>query len=121
MSALSESPNTTLVYEVNLTIEKKIFHEHKDWLIQHFHEMVIENQFTKLNLFYVRNMDPTNDEHMRYQKIVAQYFISHPEILARYFEKQAKSMRNQVIEKLGSHYTVTRRVFEWVECFEGES
>ena len=108
------------VYEVNLTIEKKLFDKNKDWLIDHFHQMVISNNFIKLDLFYQKNVDPINDEHMRYQRIVAQYLVDDYDVLHNYFDKQAKVMRSQVVEKLGYGYSVNRRVFEKIETFENE-
>lgn len=112
--------NYPCVYEVNLTIELDLYEANKSWLISHFHEMVVENNFKALKLFIVRNTDPIDDSHLRYQKLVAQYFVSSHEQLQIYFEKQAKRMRSQVIEKLGCHYTVSRRVYELIEKFEGK-
>ncbi|HLB42967.1 MAG TPA: DUF4286 family protein [Gammaproteobacteria bacterium] len=112
--------NSVVVYEVNLTISTTIFEEHQGWLIDHFHSMVTENNFIKLNLFFVENMDPTNDEHLRNKKIVVQYYVSDFETLQKYFEKQAKQMRNQVVSRLGQHYSVSRRVFKLIETFHNE-
>ena len=111
---------SVFVYEVNLTIEINVFAEHKDWLLNHFHSMVIENNFIKLNLFFVKNIDPIDDTHLRYQKVVVQYYVSDYGTLQRYLEKQAKKMRSQVVEKLGPHYSVSRRIFELVEIFNNE-
>ncbi|EKD75391.1 MAG: hypothetical protein ACD_44C00144G0005 [uncultured bacterium] len=116
-----EQSNPIFVYEVNLTIEIPIFNQHKTWLIEHFHDMVTKNNFMELKLFFVKNTDPTNDEYLRYQKIVAQYYISDYKILQDYLEKQSKKMRSQVIEKLGYHYSVSRRVFELAETFKSTS
>ncbi|MBA2649253.1 MAG: DUF4286 family protein [Legionella sp.] len=105
------------VYEVNLTIEKQVFDENKEWLIQHFHEMVIENNFNSMKLFFVKNMDPIDDTHLRQQKLVAQYFITDPQTLEIYLAKQAKNMRSQVADRLGRHYSISRRVLEIEETF----
>lgn len=115
---MSKKTHSNYVYEVNLTIEKELFDKNKDWLIHHFHEMVTSNNFSKLKLFFVKNTDPINDAHMRYQKIVAQYYITDYKILHDYFEKQANNMRSQVFEKLGHCYSVSRRVLELAEHFQ---
>ena len=111
-------PNLGFVYEVNLTIEAHVFDENESWLINHFHEMVTENNFITLNLFLVRNTNPTDDSHLRYKKIVAQYYVPNYTDLQKYFEAQAKKMRSQVVEKLGYHYSVSRRVLEHIETFD---
>lgn len=121
MNILNDIIQPTLVYEVSLTIEQKIFFENKKWLIDHFHDMVTQNDFVKLNLFFVKNTNPIDDDHLRYQKIVAQYYISDNNILQKYFEKQAKKMRSQVIDKLGNSYSVSRRVLEFAEVFNNEN
>lgn len=105
------------VYEVNLIIKKDVFNQHKQWLLDHFHEMVIDNEFSKLHLFFVENTDPIDDAHIREQKIVAQYYVSCYEILQRYLEKQAARMRSQVYEKLGNNYLVNRRIFKIAEIY----
>jgi hypothetical protein len=110
----------TFVYEVNLTIEKPVFIENEAWLIAHFKEMVTENNFIKLRLFMDRNPNPIDDTHLRYQKIIAQYYVAGYDALKTYFEEQAKKMRSQVSDRLGHHYTVSRRVFELVSCFDNE-
>ncbi|EKD74095.1 MAG: hypothetical protein ACD_45C00079G0004 [uncultured bacterium] len=107
------------IYEVNLTIQRDIFETHRTWLIDHFHQMVKQNNFIQLNLCFLKNTNPIDDHHLRYQSIVAQYLISDYPILEEYFEKQAKVMRSQVVDKLGCHYTVRRRVLEVVESFRG--
>lgn len=116
----SKQFNSVFIYEVNLSIELPKFLENKDWLISHFHDMVIENNFTKLNLFFLKNVDSLDDSHLRYQKLTAQYYISNYQILKDYLEKEAKKMRSQVTERLGRHYTVSRRVLELVETFKND-
>lgn len=111
---------SSLVYEVNLTVQMDVFLKNKKWLVDHFHTMVVENSFTKLDLFFVKNVDPIDDNHLRFQKIVAQYYIPDYETLQNYFEKQAKKMRSQVFEKLGAFYSVSRRVLEFAETFNNQ-
>ncbi len=106
------------LYEVNLTIEKKIFEINKEWLIEHFHEMVRDNKFIKLNLFFVKNMNPIDDNDLRYQSLVAQYYVPNIENLLSYFERFSKNTRSQVSEKLGCNYNVTRRVLEIIDIYE---
>ena len=108
------------IYEVNLTIEKEIYEQNRAWLYQHFHDMVKENGFKLLRIFSVKNMDPTNDHHLRYYSIVSQYEICNFNTLEQYFEKQAIMMRSQVVDKLGKHYSVSRRVLELVDVFDPE-
>ena len=120
MNKSADNPSI-FIYEVNLTIEINTFLKHEPWLIDHFHQMVVDNNFIKLDLFYVKNVDPINDEHLRYKKITAQYHIMNYEILEKYFEKQAKKMRSQVTEKLETHYHVSRRVLELTETFNNEN
>ena len=106
------------LYEVNLTIEKNVYETNKEWLIQHFHEMVRDNNFIKLNLFFEKNMNPIDDNDLRYQSLVAQYYIPNIENLLNYFKKLSKNSRSQVTEKLGCHYRVSRRVLEIMDAYE---
>lgn len=106
------------VYEVNLTIEELVYQKNRAWLIDHFHDMVNLNKFDKLKLFSVKNVNPIDDNHMRYQNVVAQYYISDYKVLQDYLEKQAKTMRSQVVERLGHGYSVSRRVLQAVEDFD---
>jgi len=117
MNPSQSSPKTSFIYEVNLTIDKSIFDENKLWLIDHFHDMVSDNKFIKLELFFVKNTDPINDDHLRYQKVTAQYHIADYETLQQYLEKQANAMRSQVLDRLKGHYSIVRRVLEHVESF----
>lgn len=90
-------------------------------MIEHFHEMVTKNNFIKLDLFFEQNTDPIDNIHLRYQKLTVQYYISNEAILQTYFNKQAKEMSSQVIDSLGCHYSVSRRIFELVETFYNEN
>jgi hypothetical protein len=107
----SDLENQVIVYEVNLIIKRPAYNIHKDWLISHMKDMVNENKFIKVNIYDQLNLDPTNDSIIRYHRITAQYHIRGYENLKIYLEKNAKKMRNQVIEKFGHDYEVSRRVF----------
>lgn len=63
-------------------------------------------------------MNPIDDNDLRYQSLVAQYYIPNFENLINYFKKISNNSRSQVTEKLGCHYTVTRRVLEIMEVYE---
>jgi hypothetical protein len=109
-----------IVYEVNLTMRNTIFKKNKEWLIDHFHKMVIQNKFIKLQLFTVKNMDPLNDNDLRETKITAQYYVCDFAVLQSYFAKKARQMRDQVLETLDCHYSVSRRILECIEIFENK-
>lgn len=105
------SNDELIVYEVNLVIQKAVYEKNKDWLLKHFEDMVTENNFIKANIFDQICVDPSDDSHMRCHKLTAQYFMHSYGEMEKYFEKMARAMRSQVVEKLGDHYTVNRRVF----------
>lgn len=105
------------VYEVNLTIEKEVFRENETWLIEHFRDMVNKSKFIQAKVFAVKCINPIDDDHLRYEQLVVQYYISDYRILCRYLEEQASTMRSQVTERLGHHYMVNRRIYKLIETF----
>ncbi|MFI4956571.1 MAG: DUF4286 family protein [Gammaproteobacteria bacterium] len=117
---MHKEPALSYIYEVNLTIQESSYNRHEDWLIEHFHDMVSLNGFDGLRLFSNKNVNPLDDNHMRYRNLVVQYYVSDYKILETYLKKQAIKMRSQVFEKLGDGYTVTRRVLEAIEIFNKE-
>ena len=118
MNQITEDANEIYIYEVNLTIQKDVFIKHKDWLIEHFHEMTEKNDFIKSVIFMEVNMNPLSDDHFRYQKITAQYFVSNLKDIEEYLEKKSKNMRNQVFEKLGVASTISRRVLRAIDTHQ---
>ena len=118
MNKITVDNNEFYIYEVNLTIQTDIFIEHKAWLIEHFHEMTKNNNFVKLNVFVDVNMNPLSDDHFRYQKITAQYFVRDMQNIEAYLEQQSKNMRSQVFEKLGNASTISRRVLRAIDIYQ---
>ncbi len=105
------------VYEVNLSVDIDIFNKNREWLLNHFHEMVYKNGFDSLNLLFIENVDPINDSFIRKQEIVAQYYISDFSVLSDYLKKQSLKMRSEVYERLGNKYSISRRVLKVVDRF----
>lgn len=108
--SLVSSSNNLIIYEVNLTIVKDKFEQHKDWLIPHFHDMVRVNGFNRARIFTEININPLDDSHLQHVKIVAQYELYDIALLKAYLVRQAVSMRNQVFEMLKGYYSIQRRV-----------
>lgn len=117
---MAKTHENEVIYEVNLCIEKPIFEENKSWLIEHMHDMVRENNFLKVHIFYEENFNLVNDDLMRYVKITAQYHVNSLANLTTYLEKNAKKMRSQVVDRFQSHYSVSRRVLTLDSIFEFE-
>lgn len=113
--------SSIVIYEVNLDIKKDAYEKNKDWLLAHIKDMVNLNQFIKVNIFHQLNLDPTNDSHHRSHRITAQYFVPSYKHLETYLAKQAKHMRNQVLEVFKDNYNVFRRVFSCEQIFERQT
>jgi hypothetical protein len=105
--------SSIVIYEVNLDIKRDAYEKNKEWLIEHIKDMVNHNHFIKVNILHQLNLDPTNDSHHRFHRITAQYFVPSYEDLENYLAKQAKNMRNQVLEVFKDNYSVFRRVFSY--------
>ena len=118
MNKTTTDANELYIYEVNLSVKTDVFIKHKTWLIEHFHEMTKNNNFVKLNVFVDVHMNPLSDDHLRYQKITAQYFVKNRQDIETYLEQQSKKMRSQVFEKLGNSSTISRRVLRAIDIFQ---
>lgn len=104
--------NALIVYEVNLSIQNDVYRQHKNWFLNHIKEMVDSNDFIKVHIYEQLNLDPLDDTFTKIYRLTARYYMKSYDILKKYLEKRAKNMRDQVVEKFGDKYTVSRRVLQ---------
>ena len=93
-----------IIYEVNLKICKKIYHDFYKWLISHQEQMLTYNGFTKSEVFKVES--GISD----YNYLSVHYHISNIESLNNYFTNHAVKMQNEGIKLFKINFSAERRV-----------
>lgn len=100
-----------IIYEVNLTIEFSIYSEFKLWLLAHVEQMVQFNGFIEAKIL-------EEVESKEHKKITVSYLLDSQKSLDVYLKHHAPEMRQDGIDKFGSKFSATRRVFEIVETIK---
>ncbi|STX41142.1 Uncharacterised protein [Legionella donaldsonii] len=98
-----------VVYEVNLSIDKDIFKEYKDWLDEHIQEMLKFPGFINATVMY-QSMDGDNSDNQKH--LTVQYQLESAEDLQHYFKEHAPKMRGDGVKRFSGRFTATRRTFE---------
>lgn len=92
----------SLIYEVNVEVEKEIFQEYIKWLKEkHFGELLKVDGFQTATLYFVEGTESS---------VSCQYKVENREKLENYFNNEAKAMRQDGIDRFGTKFKATRRV-----------
>lgn len=98
-----------IVYEVNLSIDNKIYKDYKDWLDDHIQEMLKFPGFVNATLMH-QSMDEDKSDNQK--RLTVQYQIERAEDLQNYMQEHAPKMRMNGIKQFEGQFTATRRTLE---------
>lgn len=102
-----KSRETTVTYEVNLTIQVEVAQAFKQWLLPHVEEMLQIKGFSDVALYRV--LDPVEPA---YEQIVVLYTVDSMEDLAHYLQHDAARMRQKTQDLFGNQFSVSRRIYK---------
>jgi len=94
-----------VIYEVNLTIDKQIYAEYHDWLIEHIRKILgfpgfIQAEIAKEQTF--ENESP---------RLAVRYQIDNVDHLKIYLNQHAPTMRAEAVHRFGDKFSASRRIF----------
>ena len=95
----------SILYEVNLFVERDIEVNYRAWLIQHIAEILTLPGFLDAKSFDVEQGDNAD-----VVAISVQYRLESRQALDNYFEHDAPRLRADGITKFGDGFKATRRV-----------
>lgn len=95
----------SIIYEVNISLQREIEAEYRDWLEKHIAEILALPGFLDARSFDVQRND---DSHI--VDICVQYRLESQSALDNYFAQHAARLRADGVEKFGDRFTANRRV-----------
>ena len=95
----------SLVYEVNISLQRDIETEYRAWLEKHIAEILALPGFLDAQSFDVQRNDDSNTVD-----ICVQYRLESQSALDDYFAQHAARLRADGIGKFGNRFTANRRV-----------
>ncbi len=94
----------SVVYEVNLSVERSIEKEFEKWLVGHINDVLSIEGFESAQWYQVTSDAST---HIEWK---VDYTLRDQASLDDYLEKHAPKLRQPAKDKFGSHFTAHRRV-----------
>lgn len=92
----------SVVYEVNVEVEKEILEDYIKWLKEkHFGDLLKIDGFQSATLFKVEGSD---------NSLSCQYKLENRQKLENYFNNEAKVMRQEGVDKFGTKFKASRRI-----------
>lgn len=101
----------SVIYEVNLKIQKRIEKEFQSWLVGHIQDVLAIDGFESATWFKVS--DPIDEKGMLHWTM--HYFLRDRPALDSYLEKHAPRLRQPAKEKFGDQFEASRRTLETVQ------
>lgn len=95
-----------IVYEVNLTVQRRIETEYRTWFDAHVREMVALPGFIGATVFERREPAPAADEFA----LCVQYRLVDADALAAYLAEHAPRLRADGIARFGDAFRAERRI-----------
>jgi len=95
----------SIVYEVNISLQREIEAEYRDWLEKHIAEILALPGFLDAQSFDVQHSDNTGKID-----ICVQYRLESQSALENYFSQHAARLRADGVGKFGDRFTANRRV-----------
>jgi putative heme iron utilization protein len=99
----------TIVYEVNLVVDKEAYDAFVPWLEEHAAELAALPHFDSAEVFADTADAPDGDTRRR---LVAQYRTTERARLDAYFAQDAERLRADGMAKFGGRFTASRRILE---------
>lgn len=101
------SAATHVIYEVEVELDPRIVGEYDTWLESHMREVLACEGFETGRVFVPE--DKTADDG--WVRRTVHYHVANRELLQRYFDGSAAALRQQALERFGTKFRATRRVF----------
>ena len=101
---------STVVYEVNLSINKNTVESFKDWLSEHIAEMLSQKGFLGAKV-YECEAPPEQNEKV---ELAVHYEVDSRENLQFYFDHNAEKMRSQGLQKFAGEFSASRRILNHI-------
>jgi antibiotic biosynthesis monooxygenase (ABM) superfamily enzyme len=95
----------TIIYEVNLFVERPIEADYRAWLKKHIAEILALPGFIG-----AENFDVPQETDTGHAAICVQYRLQSQAALNDYLEQHAPRLRAEGLAKFGGHFRATRRV-----------
>ncbi len=95
----------TIIYEVNIFMQRDIENQYRQWLVKHIAEILALPGFIDAQCFDVQQDDKANDV-----AISVHYHLESHAALDNYFEHHAPRLRAEGVAKFGDQFHATRRV-----------
>jgi hypothetical protein len=95
----------SIIYEVNISVQREIEAEYREWLLKHIAEILALPGFLDARSFDVQR---TDDNAMA--EICVQYRLASQSALDDYFAQHAALLRADGVEKFGDRFSASRRV-----------
>jgi antibiotic biosynthesis monooxygenase (ABM) superfamily enzyme len=95
----------TVIYEVNLFVQRNIEADYRLWLKKHIADILVLPGFIGAEKFDVQQEGDDN-----HAAICVQYRLQSQAALNDYLEQHAPRLRAEGIAKFGEHFRATRRV-----------
>lgn len=96
-----------IIYEVNLSIDERIYSEYLSWLNNHAKQMLRFPGFIQASIFKEEQA-----EVLEQPRLTVQYHLESRRDLERYFTEFASKMREEGLQRFGDKFSATRRIFE---------
>jgi hypothetical protein len=101
------STATHVIYEVEVELDPRIVGEYDTWLELHMREVLACEGFETGRVLVPE--DKTADDG--WVRRTVHYHVASRELLQRYFDGPAAALRQQALERFGTKFRATRRVF----------
>ncbi|MGH8108944.1 MAG: DUF4286 family protein [Arenimonas sp.] len=101
----------SIIYEVNVFVQREIENDYRAWLEKHVAEILALPGFLDAQVFDVQQ-DAGKD-----LAICMQYRLESQTALDNYLEQHAPRLRADGVEKFGNRFTASRRVLLNVRAF----
>ncbi len=110
-----------LIYEVNLSVDKEIEEQYKEWLGAHVQEMLQNEGFLGAEWLSRNAVDeglPADDTKVLW---TVHYRVTDDAALQHYFEHHAPRMRQDGLNRFGGRFTASRRILRLSSSFSPAS
>jgi hypothetical protein len=104
----------SVMYEVNLKVQKQIEKEFEIWLVGHINDVLRIEGFESASWFNVVSDRITADNETHW---TVHYVLRDLQALNQYLEKHAQRMRQPAKDKFGEKFMADRRTFQPIQHF----
>lgn len=104
----------SVVYEVNLKVQKAIEKDFESWLVGHINDVLQIDGFESASWFNVAQDQSTVEKEMHW---TVHYVLRDLPALNSYLEKHAPRLRQPAKDKFGEKFMADRRTLQPIQVF----